>query len=293
VLREVPDSAWWPRLMTVPHPRAVGSIGAEFVGWVRTELGISLRWWQVLFAVRLLEADAAGELVWTAALLTLARQCGKSLVVFCLCEWRSEQAARFGEPQLVLHTADSLEHAKAVWNRAHRRALAHGWGLRRAAGEYEIDKGDGTWLVRSQNAAVGYTASLAVADECHAIKPVTIDERLGPTTLEAAQSQILLVSTAARDCSETFPRCSTRRPAVRGRRTGTAAGPTRSAPPPSGRRPTSRTPIPTSWSSGCAPSTTTSGRSSGPPARASRSSTRRRGPRRSPPPTRMARCGWG
>jgi hypothetical protein len=44
--------------MTVPHPRAVGSIGAEFVGWVQVELGISLRWWQVLFAVRLLEADA-------------------------------------------------------------------------------------------------------------------------------------------------------------------------------------------------------------------------------------------
>lgn len=205
-LRDVPANAWWPRLMTVPHPRAVGSIGADMVGWVRTELGVVLRWWQVLFVVRLLEVDEAGELVWTSALLTLARQCGKSLVVFCLCEWRSEQAARFGEPQLVLHTADSLEHAKAVWNRAHRRALAHGWGLRRAAGEYEIDKGTGTWLVRSQTAAVGYTASLAVADECHAIKPVTIDERLGPTTVEAAQSQILLVSTAARDCSELFPR---------------------------------------------------------------------------------------
>jgi hypothetical protein len=78
--------------------------------------------------------------------------------------------------------------------------------LRRAAGEYEIDKGDGTWLVRSQAGAVGYTASLAVGDECHAIKPVTIDERLGPTTVEAAQSQILLVSTAARECTELFPR---------------------------------------------------------------------------------------
>lgn len=206
VLRDVPGDACWPRLMTAPHPRAVGSIGGEFVGWVQVEVGIVLRWWQVLFAVRLLEVDDRGELVWTTALLTLARQCGKSLVVYCLCEWRSEQATRFGEPQLVLHTADSLEHAKAVWNKAHRRAQAHDWGLRRAAGEYEIDKGDGVWLVRSQAGAVGYTASLAVGDECHAIKPVTIDERLGPTTVEAAQSQLLLVSTAARECTELFPR---------------------------------------------------------------------------------------
>jgi hypothetical protein len=120
-LRDVPDDAWWPRLMTVPHPRAEGSIGLELVEWARSELGIVFRWWQRLFAVRLLEVDVEGMLVWTAALLTLARQSGKSLFVYALCDWRSEQAGRFGEPQLVLHTADSLEHAKAVWSRVRDR----------------------------------------------------------------------------------------------------------------------------------------------------------------------------
>ncbi len=203
-LREVPVSGWWPRLMTVPHPRAVGSIGMEFVEWVRAELGVVLRWWQVLFAVRLLEVDAEG-LVWTSALLTLARQCGKSLLVYCLAEWRSEQASRFGEPQLVLHTADTLEHAKAVWNRAHGRALERGYGLRRAAGEYEISKPDGSWLVRSQSATVGYSASLAIGDECHDIRVETIEQKLGATTIEMAESQLLLVSTAASECTELFP----------------------------------------------------------------------------------------
>jgi hypothetical protein len=204
-LRDVPENAWWPRLMTVPHPRAVGSIGLEFVGWVRVELGVVLRWWQVLFAVRLLEVDEEGRLVWTAALLTLARQCGKSLLVYCLAEWRSEQAARFGELQLVLHTADTLEHAKAVWNMAQRRALERGYGLRRAAGEYAISKPDGDWLVRSQAATVGYSASFAVADECHQVKVETIEQKLGATTIEKAESQLLLVSTASSTCTELFP----------------------------------------------------------------------------------------
>jgi hypothetical protein len=204
-LREVPDNAWWPRLMTVPHPRAVGSIGEEFVEWVRVELGVVLRWWQVLFAVRLLEVDAEGRLVWTSSLLTLARQCGKSMLVYCLAEWRSEQAERFGEPQLVLHTADTLEHAKAVWNMAQRRALGRGYGLRRAAGEYAISKPDGEWLVRSQAAVVGYSASFAVADECHQVKVETIEQKLGATTIEMAQSQLLLVSTASSSCTELFP----------------------------------------------------------------------------------------
>src|SRR5215471_520817 len=32
-LRDPPAGAVWPRLMTVPHPRAKGSLGAEFAGW--------------------------------------------------------------------------------------------------------------------------------------------------------------------------------------------------------------------------------------------------------------------
>ena len=204
-LRDVPEDGWWPRLMTVPHQRAAGSIGEEFVLWVRVELNIQLRWWQRLAASRLLEVDDAGELVWTSALLTLARQCGKSLFVYCLAEWRSEQVERFGEDQLVLHTADTLEHAAAVWALAHQRADMLGFGLRRAAGEYKITKPGGTWLVRSQTASVGYSASLAIADECHDVKVETVEQRLGATTIEKAQSQLLLVSTAASECTELFP----------------------------------------------------------------------------------------
>src|SRR5882672_1705931 len=56
-LREVPADAVWPRLMTVPHPDAVGSLGAEFIAWAARR-GTVLRWWQRLAATRLLEIDA-------------------------------------------------------------------------------------------------------------------------------------------------------------------------------------------------------------------------------------------
>src|SRR5262245_854053 len=38
-LRRVPADATWPRLMTVPHPSAVGSLGREFVAWSKAREG--------------------------------------------------------------------------------------------------------------------------------------------------------------------------------------------------------------------------------------------------------------
>ena len=53
--------AAWPRLMTVPHPRAVGvaGCGVHAVG-LRHGTGRPLRWWQRLVAARLLEVDKDG-----------------------------------------------------------------------------------------------------------------------------------------------------------------------------------------------------------------------------------------
>src|SRR5215467_11086881 len=51
-LRRPPANATWPRLMTVPHPRAVGSLGPEFIRWAEERSGRPLRWWQKLVATR-------------------------------------------------------------------------------------------------------------------------------------------------------------------------------------------------------------------------------------------------
>src|SRR5262252_5359398 len=47
-LRRVPVDATWPRYMTVPHPRAVGSLGPQFIRWAERRSGRRLRWWQRL-----------------------------------------------------------------------------------------------------------------------------------------------------------------------------------------------------------------------------------------------------
>jgi hypothetical protein len=204
-LREVPADGVWPRLMTVPHPDAVGTLGDELVAHAK-ECGVRLRWWQRLVAARLLEHNAQGELVWAKCLLTMARQCGKSTFVRALVEWRLEQAARFGEPQTVLHTADKLASAAELQAKARRRAEQLGYEVRRAAGELAITLPDGSrWLVRSQGAVYGYTVSLGVADECHDVRVVAVTEGLEPTLVESLQGQLVLTSTAHSQATPLFP----------------------------------------------------------------------------------------
>src|SRR4029077_19219670 len=87
-LVDVPADGGWARLMTVPHRRATGSLGAEFAAWSEAREGRGLRWWQRLVAARLLETDRDGRLVWETATLSTARQVGKSWLLRELCLWR-------------------------------------------------------------------------------------------------------------------------------------------------------------------------------------------------------------
>jgi hypothetical protein len=89
--------------MTLPHPDAVGSYGAEVDRQFTRRTGRELRWWQRLVNARVLEHDARGRLVWVKVLLSTARQVGKSTDLRELCWWRTEQTHRWGD-QLVLHT---------------------------------------------------------------------------------------------------------------------------------------------------------------------------------------------
>lgn len=102
-LRDVPANASWPRLMTLPHPDAVGSYGAEVDRQYQRRTGKQLRWWQRLTNARVLEHDAQGRLVWRKWLESTSRQVGKSTDLRELCWWRIEQVRRWGA-QLVLHT---------------------------------------------------------------------------------------------------------------------------------------------------------------------------------------------
>jgi hypothetical protein len=201
-LLDVPPDAVWPRLMTVPHPRAVDSLGAELEAYSSKRGGVEFRWWQRLAAARLLEVDADGRLVWEAVILTLARQLGKSLLLRELALWRMHQGVRFGEPQDVLHTGKDLAICKEVqrparvWAKGHRGE----YKVREVNGQEEIEllRDGSRWMLRAKEAVYGYSVSLGAADEAWKVRTASIEEGLTPTMAERNQAQLLLISTAHR-----------------------------------------------------------------------------------------------
>ena len=154
--------------MTVPHRRAVGSLGPEFIAWAEERSGRPFRWWQRLVATRLLEVDADERLVWETMVLTMARQLGKSWLLRELCLWRIHQGERFGEPQDVLHTGKDLAVSRRCsGRRGCGRRPAGRYKVREVNGQEEIEYlADGSrWMLRAKEAVYGYACRSAAADE--------------------------------------------------------------------------------------------------------------------------------
>lgn len=202
-LLEMPDEAVWPRLMTVPHPLAVDSLGREFEWWIGAMKGRRLRWWQRLVARRLLEVDADRRLLWDVLVLSLARQLGKSWLLRDLIMWRMHQGERFGEPQEVLHTGKDLDVCRELFVKEVEWARAPGrtaYDARTVNSQEELVWAfDGSrWMVRAQTAVYGKTVSLGVVDEAWDVKEATVDEGMEATVIERDQTQLILLSTAHR-----------------------------------------------------------------------------------------------
>lgn len=207
-LLDVPGDAVWPRLMTAPHPVAVGSLGVEFEWWARTHRGITLRWWQRLVARRLLEVDAAGRLVWIVLILTLARQLGKSWLLQLILAWRLHQGARLGQPQRILHMSIQMSQVRDVMEREITRAEQRPELYATLDNNNETSitwLDDGSRWVRvvrgTKRAGGAYGQSgvgAAVVDEAWSIDASVIDDGLEPTIVEGEQPWLMLISTAHR-----------------------------------------------------------------------------------------------
>jgi hypothetical protein len=203
-LLDVPADAVWPRFMSVPHARAVGSLGGEFVAWAEAREQRPFRWFQRLVATRLLEVDTDGRLVWETLLLTMARQLGKSWLLRELLLWRMHQADRFGEPQDVLHSGKDLQVCLEVMRPALPWADQQpGFKVSRGAGMNSIEllETRSRWLLRAKTAVYGYSVSVGAVDEAWKVRPEIVDEGLAPTMVEREQPQLWLISTAHREAT--------------------------------------------------------------------------------------------
>lgn len=201
-LADVPPDATWPRLMTAPHPAAVGSYGGLVEEWSHRKRGRPPRWWQRLGWRRLLEHDADGRLVWEVAVVTLARQVGKTWWLGDSCDWRLNAGELFTAEQTVLSIAKDVAVAREM-QRPHRlrakrdREMFH---VREVNGQEEIELlADGSrWMVRAKEGVYGVAATMATVDEGWKVLASVVDDGIEPTTVEAVDAQILLVSTAHR-----------------------------------------------------------------------------------------------
>jgi len=193
--------------MTLPHPAAVGSYGAEVADFAERRTGLPLRWWQRLVLARVLEHDADGALVWSGWLLSTARQVGKSWLLRELFLWRIHQADRFGEPQLVLHTGKDLPVCREIQRPARVWARGQtGYTVRDSNGMEEVETPDGSrWLIRGRGSVYGYSSSLAAVDEAWKVDTEIVEDGIEPTMVERASSQLGLVSTAHRQATALMP----------------------------------------------------------------------------------------
>lgn len=160
--------------------------------------GKPLRWWQRLVARRVLEVDAAGLLCWGEFLVSLARQGGKSWLLRELAMWRLESAARIGEEQLVMHVANKLSNANEVQRPARSwAAVADGWVARNGQGTQHIAAPDGSrWFLFSSESVYGWSAGLALVDECWDVEPSVVSDGVEPAMTERLWPQLGLLSTS-------------------------------------------------------------------------------------------------
>ena len=206
----MPADAVWPRLMTAPHPDAVGSLGVEFEWWCRTYRGVDA----ALVAAARRRAGCSrstrdGRLVWRVLILTLARQLGKSWLLWLILSWRLHQGDRFGEPQRLLHMSIQMSQVRDVMEPRDRtspsstRSCTRRWTTTTTRSiEWLADGSKWVRVVRGTGRAGGAYGQSAVAVGCGRRGVVDpgdgVDDGLEPTLVEGEQSWLLLVSTAHR-----------------------------------------------------------------------------------------------
>jgi len=194
---KVPRNAAAPLAMSPPHPRAVGSYGADLLRWARREHGFHPRWWQGLAITRQLEHDRKGALVWREIIETGPRRIGKSVRLRNTATWRTAHADLIGERQLSMLVSKDLAIGREIHRPSWEWAARQGWNVIRLNGAQEIESPTGDrWLLRAVNAVYGYDVCYGQGDEAWSIDPPAITEGLEPALLERKSPQLHLTSTA-------------------------------------------------------------------------------------------------
>jgi len=197
-----------PRLETVGLNQH--SYGARVSAWASAHMGVDLMTWQKHVLEGQLSHDGEGNLQFREALVSTARQQGKSVALQALIGWwLTEMAVIRGKPQAVLSVANKLDRAEAIFGFiAPILVDKFGGKAANALGRKSVKMPDGsTWEVRAATPNLhGGSYDCILIDELWNISAAVVDEALRPSQIAIGNGGPLLSmwSTAGDESSACF-----------------------------------------------------------------------------------------
>ena len=193
-----------PRLESVRA--SSGSLLVDGVcDWSRDHLGVEMMDWQRHVIGGILGYDGNGDLLHRQALVSVARQNGKSTVLEAIVGyWLTVMSGLRGVPQTVITTAHNLSLATELFLKLAPILEAKFSGVVQwSVGRSEVNFVDGTrWLVRAATPTSfhGLTADLCCIDETWAVSADSVSMGLMPT-MRTRRSPLMLMTSTAGDQS--------------------------------------------------------------------------------------------
>ena len=182
------------------------SYGPEVAAFASRVLGVELMPWQVLALSGQLQHDDNGRLFHREALVSTARQQGKTVAFSALVGWWLTERAKHAGPQHVVSTAHKLDRASAVFQMlAPILETSYNAKVAWSYGRYVAMMPDGsTWRVNAATPtnAHGGTYDLVVADEIWSIGPDVIFDAYRPAMIARPSPLLSMWSTAGDESSK-------------------------------------------------------------------------------------------
>ena len=194
-----------PRLETAVE-RDGTYLADRVTDWAREYLNCELMDWQKYIASGVLAHDEHGDLLARQALVSVARQNGKSKLLEALVGfWCTEMPKLRGEPQTIITTAHKLDLAIELFHKVAPILEQHfGAILTWAVGRNEANLPDGTrWLVRAATPTSfhGLTCDLCCIDELWAVSPDSVSVGILPTMRTRRSPLLFMTSTSGDESS--------------------------------------------------------------------------------------------
>lgn len=192
-----------PRWETPEPPGVVGTYGDRAIAWSKRELGITLGPWQQYVVRQILRFDKLGDLLARIALISTARQNGKSLIVRTIVGWildEGQHEPAFAGWTAILAAAHDSKQARLMYRAV--GADIDGNDRLRKQSRTSIYRGitvghiDFDIVTNQPGSARGWSAGLVAFDEVLTQRDFEMYESLGPTQSAQRSPLMLLTSTA-------------------------------------------------------------------------------------------------